>query len=125
MAYHKVSSRRAHNHAVEALRRSLPLNTYLFLLHQAAATGAVPVLDENGKPTGEFHGLKPVERIDALKYLVDKAMPDIKSTEAPPAEDSDALLDHDTTAGLTTAELVDRIRASAPVPAQVHDAHAL
>lgn len=114
MAYHKVASRRAHNRAVEELRRAMPLNTYLFLMHQAATTGAVPVLDERGKPTGAVDTLKPQERIDTIKYLIDKTMPALKSADAPPPDNDEELLDATTTASLTTAELIDRMRQSAP-----------
>jgi hypothetical protein len=119
MAYHKVANRRVHNHAVEALRRALPLNTYLTILHQGATMGALPVMDEHGNATGEFTEMRPADRLDTLRFLVNKVMPDLKTNEALPAPEDDDLLDQDRLAGMTTDELVTSIRATSPAKAPV------
>ena len=61
----------------EAARRSLPVARYLMMLDMAARTGQMPVVDELGKFTGEAHELKPEQRIDLAKYLINKVLPDL------------------------------------------------
>jgi hypothetical protein len=64
---------------VEALRRQLPLQTYLALLHAGAVSGEVPCLDPvtlkaiDKKATP----LSGKTRMEALYYLVDKIMPSV------------------------------------------------
>lgn len=122
MAYHPVSTTRSRNRQVENLRTSMPLNVYLFLLHQAATTGAIPLLTDQGQPSGEFSELKTSERIDTLKYLINKQMPDLKSNDALPAPGDTELLDADATANMTTEELIQTIRATSPTQAEPVDA---
>lgn len=135
MAYHRVASRRAHNHAVESLRRSLPINVYLKLMHQGATMGYLPQLDESGNATGNFTELKADQRLASLNFLINKAMPDLKSSEAPPIVENEDLLDHDALAGMTTSDLIGQVQASAarvaeddpvntPVPAPTPTPHA-
>lgn len=70
----RMNSRRM----AEELRQSLPINTYLSLMHAAAMTGSMPVINPaTGKPSGTMHHLPPKERLQTLKYLIDKAMPDM------------------------------------------------
>jgi hypothetical protein len=100
-----AARRTMHNSAVEALRQALPLNKYLFLLHQGATMGMVPVLDEHGNATGAFTPLRPIERIDTIKYLIDKAMPSVKAQESLPAPEDIDVLDADTASAMSGAEL--------------------
>lgn len=70
-----------------ALRAALPIHQYLFLLHQAAATGFLPTLNAYGRPI-PMDQLEPEqralcfvdakERIGILSYLVDKQIPAAK-----------------------------------------------
>ena len=119
MAYHPVSTTRSRNNAVEVLRQALPLNTYLAILHQGATMGSLPILNESGKPTGEFVDLPPRERLETVKYLINKVMPDIRSTDPVTPPTSDLLLEDDATANMTTEELIATIQAATPTPPPV------
>ena len=66
----------SHSVEIERLRRAIPVSGYLTLLHAAATTGSLPILDMNGHPTGEFSKLESRDRLALLTKLVDKAMPD-------------------------------------------------
>jgi hypothetical protein len=114
MAYHRQLSAVRRDNAVEQMRRALPLPTYLKLMHEAAVSGMVPVLDRFNNATGEFTQLKPQERMEALKFLVNKAMPDVKTTESLPPPSSDEALDATTLSELTTEQLVQAIRDNTP-----------
>lgn len=80
--------RRQHDFArglilAEEARANLPIATYLFLLDQAARTGYLPVVDENGRPVKDESGapiadkLEARERMDIAKYLINKTLPDV------------------------------------------------
>jgi hypothetical protein len=76
---------------VEHLRRQLPLHTYLHLLHVGAVTGYIPRYSPAGRPVpqakqttdGTFleapDGLDGRTRVQIIQYLIDKAMPALKS----------------------------------------------
>ena len=66
----------SHSVEIERLRRAIPVAGYLSLLHAAATTGSLPILDMNGNPTGEYSKMEPRDRLALLTKLVDKAMPD-------------------------------------------------
>ena len=66
----------SHSVEIERLRRAIPVAGYLSLLHAAATTGSLPILDINGHPTGEYSKIESRERLALLTRLVDKAMPD-------------------------------------------------
>lgn len=66
----------SHSVEIERLRRAIPVAGYLSLLHAAATTGSLPILDMNGNPTGEFSKMESRDRLALLTKLVDKAMPD-------------------------------------------------
>lgn len=66
----------SHSVEIERLRRAIPVAGYLTLLHAAATTGSLPILDMNGHPTGEFSKIESRDRLALLTKLVDKAMPD-------------------------------------------------
>ena len=100
-----TARRMTHNSAVEALRQQLPLNKYLFLLHPGATMGVIPRLDEHGNATGQFSELRTIERIDTLKYLVDKAMPSVRAQDALPAPEDIDVLDVDTASAMSGPEL--------------------
>lgn len=74
----KLLPTRASSHSVEIerLRRAIPVTGYLALLHAAATTGSLPILDMLGHPTGEYSTLEARDRLGLLTKLVDKAMPD-------------------------------------------------
>jgi hypothetical protein len=59
------------------LRRAIPLGTYLFMMHQVTMTGHMPRFDEDGKPTGTTDVISPDKRIELMKYLTDKALPEL------------------------------------------------
>jgi hypothetical protein len=72
----------------ERLRRALPLEQYIFILHQAATTGFVPVLNEYGRAVAPDRltdaqkmncFLDGKERVKVLSYLVDKRMPTLQT----------------------------------------------
>lgn len=121
MVYHRSMSAVRRDNAIEQLRRTLPVNVYLSLLHNAACSGFIPILDSQGKPTGEYTELPPKERLNTLTYLVNKAMPDLKSNEQflPPPQDE--ALEMRDMAEMTTEELAQVIRSSA-APTKVSDA---
>ena len=70
------STRDAIRHA-ENVRNALPLNTYIMLLHQAAVSGKMPVLDAHGRAiNGAVTNLSGKQRVELVQYLVNKVMPD-------------------------------------------------
>lgn len=81
---------------VENLRRQLPLHTYLHLLHVGAVTGYIPRYSPAGRPVpqakqttdGTFleapDGLDGRTRVQIIQYLIDKAMPSLKSDTTGP-----------------------------------------
>jgi hypothetical protein len=50
-------------------------------MHTAVLTGALPIMDLNGQPTGEFQKVEVRDRMKMMTDLVNKAMPD--RVEAP------------------------------------------
>lgn len=81
-------SRRTPQAVAAAIRASLPVGAYVKMLHDGAVRGRLPKLDHRGNPTGQFHDLDTKDRIDLLKYLVNKVMPDKHEVVA--AANSDA-----------------------------------
>ena len=107
-----LRQRRQFRQDPEALRQLLPLKQYLFLLHQAATTGWLPKLNSFGRPIpvdgkDVLQCFVPAkERLTALEFLVDKAMPDIKAEQTERKTNSDLLAAAPTDARyLTTASL--------------------
>ena len=88
VSYHRGTVARQHviNRQVETLRRKLPANQYLYLLHQAATTGFMPTLDEAGDPQpipADTPMLTPMQRVPIVQCLLDKVMPDAKYDHEP------------------------------------------
>lgn len=95
-----------HEVGIATLRRALPVQQYLHLLHLGALTGYLPRMDAH---TGQIREQTPMNadgsirtlpegedpagaldaktRVDLLKYLTNKVMPDPKSEQllAPPS----------------------------------------
>lgn len=61
----------------EEARRNLPIGVYLYLMDCAARTGSMPILTIEGKPTGQFQELNPVQRMTAVQFLINKILPDV------------------------------------------------
>lgn len=51
------------------------------MLHIAATTGRLPVLDEQGNPSGNHVSLSSKQQLETLGYLVDKVIPKTLPTE--------------------------------------------
>ena len=89
---------------MEQVRRGLPINHYLALLHQGATTGVIPIMTTDGQMVGprsvpifdqqgqvvgsepvppdedspflaHAQPLSPKDRVQILEYLIDKVMP--------------------------------------------------
>lgn len=72
---------------VEQARQGVPINAYMRLLHVAAMTGELPHYDpDTGKPTGTSDQLDAQARISIAEYLLDLAVPKLKSV-APPSDE--------------------------------------
>ena len=112
MAYHKLAPLRGGSKEVENLRRSLPVAIYLTILHQAAATGKLPILNAYGQATGEVQDVSPKDRLDTARYLIDKVMPTLKAAEPDISHDATTLLSRDDTNNMTTSELVATIQSA-------------
>lgn len=67
----------SHVMLAEEARRNLPIGVYLMMLDEAARTGVMPIVGRDGKPTGEAQELKPEQRIDLAKFLINKILPDV------------------------------------------------
>lgn len=113
----------------EQLRALLPLKQYLFLLHQAGTTGWMPKLNEFGRPIplkaqdAESCMVPIRERVAVLEYLVDKAMPDVKSQETEKKTNADLLAQAPSDARyLTTASLHAAAQDNDHQGEVVHDA---
>lgn len=116
MAYHAAKAPLRVDRRIESLRRTLPVETYLFLLHQGATTGFVPKIDAKGRPIPEEEDhapdlLRPKDRVELLQYLTDKAMPNVRLDAEPEAPAVSAPED---LAHLTTAELIKVHSAQGP-----------
>lgn len=121
MAYHRVAKSGPRvDRRVERLRRALPLPTYLMILHQAATTGYLPVLDESGKPIPQGDNVElmpPKERLQVLQYLVDKAMPNVR-LEAEPEPDNpiEVIAEPGAMSSLQLAAILANRHTNAPPP---------
>jgi len=92
------------------MQASLSPGTYIKLLHLAAITGQIPILNEDGSPTGNFDVLDSQQRIDTAKYLLNKIVPDAPRIERHEIV-NDAELTEDTIQGLPTTELMRLVNA--------------
>lgn len=100
--------------AVEAARANLPLPMYLNLLHEMALSGKIPILS----PTGQVVGYDTVDarqRVETIRYLIDKVMPDTKAVEVSTtlSTDHDAQASEAVLREMSTAELL-RIATATP-----------
>ncbi|MFM2055203.1 MAG: hypothetical protein RL456_3240 [Pseudomonadota bacterium] len=126
MAYHKQTAGRVVviNPEIEQLRRKLPTSQYLFLLHQAGTTGYMPKLDDRGKPIprpdDDLDELTAKDRVDVLKHLLAKTMPDAKYDHEPPTVTA-KLVDAPDVAQLPSNEL-QRLFSESAVPADAQPA---
>jgi hypothetical protein len=91
------------------MQASLSPGVYIALLHQAATTGRIPLLTDDGRPTGDFQDLDAQQRIDTMKYLINKIVPDAPRIERHEVTSPDAL-EYEDYASLPTAELVRLVR---------------
>jgi hypothetical protein len=102
---------------IDAIRRAVPVEAYLSILHRAATTGFMPCLDECGNATGIQQEVSPDLRTRILQSLIDKVMPNAKVEESPPppalAMPTDAEL-----RGLSMVELIRTAAATAKQPAE-------
>lgn len=73
---------------IAQVRRSIPVEQYLALLHHAAVTGEIPVFDlatgtqkrdADNQPV--FDAISPRDRIAIIENLMDRTMPKIKTVE--------------------------------------------
>lgn len=87
--------------ALQQARRNLPAQVYSKLLHIAATTGMMPVLDPDGTPTDSAEPIPPNKRLDLLTALLNKTVPDYKPVVDLSAPESDTL---------TSATPLDRVR---------------
>lgn len=89
MAYHRSGALRVAvvNRTVEQCRRALPVNQYLYMLHQGATTGYFPRLDLNGQPLPRDpdgkDDLSVGDRVKITESLLSKIMPDAKYDHDP------------------------------------------
>ena len=101
MAYHRIGGGRAPggNREVERLRRALPLNQYLYMLHNGATTGYFPKLNPDGSPLPRdpegLDDLTTSQRIDLTQYLTDKVMEDAGKQSDIPLIEAEAMTDDD------------------------------
>lgn len=104
----------------EIYRRRLPIGQYLLLLHNGATTGFLPKLNEFGRPIPQdVNAPDPIscqmdagQRINALQYLVDKALPTLKTLEVREKSNNDLLAEAPSDARyLTTQALTDAAQA--------------
>jgi len=58
------------------LRAQLDLTTYVRLLHEAAMTGQLPIYHVSGRPTGNFMALNADQRIELMRFFINKVVPD-------------------------------------------------
>ncbi len=124
-----MKQRRMFRQDPETLRRLLPLNQYMFLLHQAATTGHLPKLNSFGRPVPQTADdaatcqVQPKERLACLQYLVDKAMPDVKAEQTEKKTNSDLLAQAPSDARyLTTNSLHAAANSNDHQGEQVHEA---
>lgn len=54
----------------------LDLSTYVRLMHEAALTGQLPIYNVNGRPTGTFQSLNAEQRMDVMRFFINKVVPD-------------------------------------------------
>lgn len=116
------------------MRERIPVDQYLHILHTAALTGELPIydlqsgtirLDEHGAPVTSQ--IEDKERLNILKYLVDKRMPTVKQValhETGGDEDNakdERTIDTVTLQNKTSDELREILRRRKEVPAS-HDA---
>jgi hypothetical protein len=102
----RVSSQRAKRNApghLAELRACLHPGKYAELLHFAATTGKLATLDDMGNPTGLFDLLDSDQRIDLMKYLLNKIVPDAPRVEIHAEVDKLEISQFST---LPTAELI-------------------
>jgi len=97
---------------IENIRANLPIAEYLVLVNQAIQTGRMPLLDRNGRPTGEFTDLEGKDRMNLLLKMIDKALPakpatpsEMGEAEASLEEIQKIASDPDTIANLPLAQL--------------------
>lgn len=109
----------------EEVRASIPVSKYVLMLHEAAVTGRLPDVDPvTGKPKGTWTDLSAKDRLDVMKYLINKVIPDKPEPTAPAItpEDLDKLTP-DQLANLPHEELVRVLQmqgvAAKPVDAEV------
>lgn len=106
---------------LERQRREIPIAKYLALLDAAASTGFLPLLDPNGRPTGNYDSVKAPDRIAIIQKLVDKGMPN-RQEAAPLPEDVEAQgaiidvskLDDDELEKILAADLAKPLPIEAP-----------
>jgi hypothetical protein len=109
----RIANRRAPN-MLREMQASLHPGVYIKLLHLAATTGQLPILTQDGNPTGTFDALDTQQRIEVAKYLVNKIVPDAPRIELT-AEVDPLTLDQSDYAALPVAELL-RIANAEPAP---------
>jgi hypothetical protein len=109
----------------ERLRLALPIEQYIFIMHQAAVTGFVPVLNEYGRAVAPDKltdaqkmncFLDGKERIKVLSYLLDKRMPTLQTVAMNVQQGQDVLANAPGEARyLTSADLVRSAQAEEEV----------
>ena len=71
----RISRRDEHQAIVDEMRRALPLNQYLQVLHVAATQGKLLIHDPKTGQLVDARDISSKEQIDVNKYLIDKLMP--------------------------------------------------
>lgn len=106
---------------VTEIRAMLDLSTYVRLLHEAALTGQLPIYSVNGRPTGQFQPLNAEQRMEVMKFMINKVVPDppreIHTTATTPEQLAN---DPSNVLAMSTAELLRVVHDTAPEPASVH-----
>lgn len=67
--------------------RDIPVLALMQMQRQIALTGTMPIMRMDGQMTDKAQEVTPAMRYDALKYLLDKAIPNAKAADpAPPVD---------------------------------------
>jgi len=109
---------------IEELRGEIPLRALLLMSYQVAAQGILPILDDEGRPTGRVDTVDPVERMKVIKSLLDKGMPnnpvaeEALGHEAPDAKEIEAIIrEPDRLSELDNTQLLEMVSVTRPVVA--------
>ena len=95
---------------------SLPIPTYMNLLHEVIARGRMPILDDNNCPTGKFDPVAVEERLAATKYIMNKVVPDARDPLVV-SHEGDRSIDFSRLSDAELASLADAAIDAVTIPA--------